>query len=53
MDESGFGEVPSNIAITPTRGLAALDPASARVVIAACTRVGAIVRDDHPEVVDA
>lgn len=52
MDECGFGEVPSNVAITPTSGLAALDSVSARAVISACTRVGAIVRDEHPEVVD-
>lgn len=53
MDESGFGQVPNNVAVTPTSGLADLDPGSARSVISACLRVCAIVRDDHPEVVDA
>lgn len=52
MDESGFGEVPGNVAITPTRGLAEQSPDSARAIIAACDRVGRIVRDDSQEAID-
>lgn len=51
MADSGFGDVPSNVALTPCGGLAGLDPAHARAVIESCVRVGAIVRDEHPEVV--
>ena len=46
MSRSGFGEVPRNVAITPQGGLAAVDMPTARAVIAACRRVGSIVRDD-------
>lgn len=50
MSDSGFSEVPSNVAITPSSGLAGIEPLLARRVIEACVRVGAIVRDEHPEV---
>lgn len=46
MEESGFPEVPANVAITPSAGLAHVDMATARRVIAACVRVGAILRDE-------
>lgn len=46
MSRSGFGEVPRNVAITPQGGLASVDMSTARAVISACRRVGAIVRDD-------
>lgn len=51
MDRSGFSEVPPNVAISPRTGLAHLDQSDARTVMKACTRVGAVVRDEHPEVV--
>lgn len=51
MNNSGFGEVPANVALTPTGGLARLDPARARIAIERCVRVGSIARDEHPEVV--
>lgn len=51
MHASGFAEVPTNVALTPSGGLAQLDPSAARRVIERCVRVGAIVRDEHPEVV--
>ena len=51
MHASGFAEVPVNVAVTPSGGLARLDLGAARRVIERCVRVGAIVRDDHPEVV--
>lgn len=46
MSESGFASVPDNVAVTPSRGLAHLGVPAARAVIAACNRVGSIVRDD-------
>jgi hypothetical protein len=51
MDTWGFGEVPANVALTPSGGLANLDPVRARVAIERCVRIGSIVRDEHPEVV--
>ena len=51
MSDSGFGEVPANVALTPSGGLAGLDLAHARAAIESCVRVGSIVRDEHPEVV--
>jgi hypothetical protein len=51
MDTWGFGEVPSNVALTPSGGLANLDPVRARAAIERCVRIGSIVRDEHPEVV--
>ena len=51
MQASGFSEVPTNVAVTPSGGLARLDPAAARRVIERCVRVGQIVRDEHPEAV--
>lgn len=51
MADSGFGEVPANVALTPCTGLAGVDPAHARAAIESCVRVGSIVRDEHPEVV--
>jgi hypothetical protein len=51
MDKSGFGDVPENVALTPSGGLAHLDPARARIAIERCVRVGSIARDEHPEVV--
>lgn len=50
MDNCGFGEVPGNVALTPSAGLAELDPSRARLAIERCVRVGAITRDEHPEV---
>lgn len=51
MVDCGFNDVPANVALSPSGGLAGLDPAHARRVIEACVRIGAIVRDEHPEVV--
>jgi hypothetical protein len=51
MDNWGFGDVPANVALTPSGGLANLDPAQARVAIERCVRIGSIVRDEHPEAV--
>lgn len=51
MHAFGFAEVPAHVAVTPSGGLARLDIAGARRVIERCARVGAIVRDEHPEVV--
>lgn len=51
MHASGFAQVPSHVAVTPSGGLGQLDFASARRVIERCVRVGTIVRDEHPEVV--
>ena len=51
MHASGFVEVPTHVAVTPSGGLARLDLANARRVIERCVRVGQIVRDEHPEVV--
>ena len=50
MSDSGFSEVPANVAITPSSGLAGVDLHVARRVMEACVRVGSIVRDEHPEV---
>ena len=49
MERAGFAEVPSNVAISPTSGLAHLSPEGARAVMNACTRVGVVVRDEHSE----
>jgi len=46
MEESGFPEVPAHVAITPTGGLADVDMDAARRVIAACVRVGAVLRGE-------
>jgi len=46
MSRHGFVSVPDNIAITPEEGLAGVDTATARAAIAACNRVGAVVRED-------
>lgn len=51
MHQHGFGDVPANVALTPSGGLAGLDPTQARVAIERCVRIGSIVRDEHPEVV--
>lgn len=51
MSDSGFTDVPANVALTPSGGLAALDPSGARRVIDLCVRIGSIVRDEHPEAV--
>jgi hypothetical protein len=51
MSESGFTHVPANVALTPSEGLAGVDPQQARRAIERCVRIGSIVRDDHPEVV--
>lgn len=51
MDNWGFGDVPANIALTPSGGLAHVTPGQARVAIERCVRIGSIVRDEHPEVV--
>ena len=51
MGNWGFGEVPANVALTPSGGLANVTPAQARVAIERCVRIGSIVRDEHPEVV--
>lgn len=51
MDDCGFGDVPTNVALTPSGGLADLAPAQARLAIERCVRIGSIVRDEHPEVV--
>ncbi len=50
MEREGFAAVPASIAITPRTGLSNVDPQSARSVMDACNRVGAVVRDEHPEV---
>jgi hypothetical protein len=47
MEESGFSEVPAHVAITPTGGLANIDINAARRVIAACIRVGAVLRGEE------
>lgn len=47
----GFGEVPGNVALTPSGGLSGLSQVQARAAIERCVRVGSIVRDEHPEVV--
>ena len=49
MERAGFAQVPSNVAISPTSGLAHLSPEGARTVMDACTRVGVVVRDEHSE----
>ena len=49
MEQAGFAQVPSNVAITPNSGLAHLSPEGARTVMDACTRVGVVVRDEHSE----
>ena len=49
MERAGFAQVPSNVAISPTSGLAHVSPEGARTVMDACIRVGAVVRDEHSE----
>jgi hypothetical protein len=51
MDEGGFTQVPANVALTPSGGLASVDPRRARLAIERCVRIGSIARDDHPEAV--